>query len=255
MASAPGKSAGSMPRLRDEGWMLGTLVGHGAAPYQHEPENSNSYYIRIRALETETGARRSALAADESARPIDGRSTQRTDPRESGGIRIAWGWDIKRAIEESKSRVKIGDTVGVRRVGRETVDIPNSKDTEPRYKNRWEVETVQFINQRHINARKVNEDYRAARQSGIDDPAARALYLIHAHTEKLAALRYPDPEDQKRFIEGVRRALEQSPEREALIGRIAQKVQAAAKRAGEPFQKQSTKQGESVSAREEIARE
>ena len=235
--------------------MLGTLVGHGAAPYQHDPENSNSYYIRIRALETETGARRSALAADESVQPIDGRSTRRTDPRESGGVRIAWGWDLKRAIEESKSRVKVGDTVGVRRVGREAVDISNSKDTEPRYKNRWEVETVQFIKQRHINARKVNEDYRAARQSGIDDPAARALYLIHAHTEKLAALRYSDPEDQKRFIEGVRRALEQSPEREALIGRIAQKVQAAAKRAGDSFQKQSTKQRELVSSREEIVRE
>jgi hypothetical protein len=235
--------------------MLGKLVGHGAAPYQHDPDNGNSYYIRIRALETETGARRAALAADEFARPIDGRSTQQTDARESGGIRVAWGWDIKRAIEKSRSRVEIGDIVGVRRVGREAVDSPNSEDTESRYKNRWEVETVQFIQQRHINARKVNEDYRAARQSGIDDPAARALYMIQVHLEKLAAISFSNPDDREKYVKRVTREIETMSDREAVIGRLARKVQAATNRGAEPVQKESTERGNSGPQREEMVRE
>jgi hypothetical protein len=227
--------------------MFGTLVGHGEAPYLHDPKNSDSYYIRIRALETEAGARRAAQVADESARPIDGRSTERTDARQSGGIHIAWGDDLQRAIEKSKSHVKVNDVVGVRRVGRQPLD-------GGKYKNLWEVETVQFINQRHRNASKVIEDYRAARQDGIDDPEARALYYIQANAEKLAALRYPNPEDQKRFIAGVGRALERSPERESLIGRAAQKVQGA-KRTGEASRQQSADRGDSGPQREELVRE
>jgi hypothetical protein len=227
--------------------MLGKLVGHGAAPYQGDPEGSNSYFIRIRAFETEAAARRAALAADESARPIDGRSTQQSDGRDSGGIHIAWGTGLKWAIRDSKSHVKVGDIVGVRRVGRQPLD-------GGKYQNLWEVEKVQFITRRHLNARKVVEEYRAARQDGIDDPEARALYFIQANAEKLAALRYPNPEDQKRFIAGISRAIERSPERESLIARAAQKAQAA-KRAGEALRQQSTDRGDSRPQREELVRE
>jgi hypothetical protein len=110
------------------------------------------------------------------------------------------------------------------------------------------------MGQRHLNARKVVEDYRAARQDGIDDPEARALYFIQANAEKLAALRYPNPEDQKRFIAGISRAIERSPERESLIARAAQKAQAA-KRAGEALRQQSTDRGDSRPQREELVRE
>jgi len=247
MASAPSKPG--VPRLRDEGWMVGELIGHGAAPYLRDPANSNSYFLRILVAESEAGASRAALAVDESARPIDGRSTQRTDSRESGGVRVAWGADIKRAIEESKSHVKVHDIVGVRRVGREALDTPN------RYKNRWEVETVQFIKQRNLNARKVNEDYRAARQSGIDDPAARALYMIQVELEKLAAEWFSNAEDRQKYIKRVTREIETMSDREAVIGRLARKVQEATQRGAETSPQKSTSRGEPEQRRDGMARE
>jgi hypothetical protein len=228
--------------------MLGKLVGHGAAPYQNEAEGSNSYFIRIRAFETEAAARRAALAADESARPIDGRSTQQSDGRDSSGIHIAWGTGLKWAIRDSKSHVKVGDIVGVRRVGRQPLD-------GGKYQNLWEVEKVQFITQRHLNARKVVEDYRAARQSGIDDPAARALYMIQVHLEKLAAISFSNPDDRQKYIKRVTREIETMSDREAVIGRLARKVQAATNRDAEPVRKESAERGNSGPQREEMVRE
>jgi hypothetical protein len=257
MASAPNKSGATGSRFQDEGWTVGVLVGHGPAPYDHNPDNKASYYLRIRTLETEEGARRSAMFKDESARPIDGRTQERGDARERASVRIGWGDDIKRAIEKSKSHVKTGQLVGARKTGREPVYGPDNKIIEGRYKNKWEIETVQFIKQRHVTARKVNEDYRAARQAGMDDPAATALYMIHSGAEKLAPLWYPNPEDQKRFIEAVRRAVEQSPQREALIARVAQRIQAN-KTTGNPDDSPRSRPRESNSPeprREELARE
>jgi hypothetical protein len=257
MASAPSKSIGTAPRLRDEGWTVGELVGHGEAPYQNDPQNSNSYYIRIRAQETEAGARRAALTADESSRPMDGRSREQGDARQGAGIHIAWGTGLRRAIKQSKSHAKIRDVVGVRRVGRDPVYDKAGKVIPNRYETRWEVETVQFIQQRHSNARKVIEDYRAARQDGIDDPEARAIYFIQSNAEKLAALRYPNPEDQKRFIEGVSRALERPASRESLIASVAQRLQAKKPLtvAAEPSRERSTEHGDSELRNAGIARE
>jgi hypothetical protein len=174
-------------------------------------------------LETEEGARR-RREADDSARPLDGRSTQRGDTREDGGVATRWGTDLERAIKRSRSGVKIGQVVGVRLSGREPVYDKESRVIPNVYRNLWEVETVQHINRRNIIARKMNEDFRAARQQGGTDPVARALYLIHAGAERLAPLWYPNADDQKRFIEGVHRALDRPVEREAVIASIARRL-------------------------------
>jgi len=223
MALPPDKSQ-SLPRVQDEGWLVGKLLAHGAAPFRGQPGNTPSYYVRLRTLETEEGARRRQREADDSARPLDGRSTQRADTREDGGVVTRWGTDLERAIKRSTSAVKIGQVVGVRITGREPVYDKDSRVIPDVYRNLWEVETVQQINRRNLIARKMNEDFRAARRQGGTDPVARALYLIHAGAERLAPLWYPNADDQKRFIEGVQRALDRPVEREAVIASIARRL-------------------------------
>jgi hypothetical protein len=172
-------------------------------------------------LETEEGARRRQRQADEAARPLDGRSTQRADTPEDGAVVTRWGRDLERAINRSRSAVKIGQVVGVRITGREPVYDRDSRVVPDVYRNLWEVESVQYIHRRNLNARKMNEDFRAARQQGGTDPVVRALYLIHAGAERLAPLWFPNPEDQQRFIAGLHRALDRrSVEREAVIASV-----------------------------------
>jgi len=210
-----------LPRVQNEGWLVGKLLAHGAAPFRGQPGNTPSYYVRIRTLETEEGARRRALQAEESARPLDGRSTQRAETREDGGVQTRWGTDLERAIKRSRSAVKIGQVVGMRITGREPVYDRDSRVVPDVYRNLWEIESVQYIHRRNLHARKMNEDFRAARQQGGTDPVVRALYLIHAGAERLAPLWFPNREDQERFIAGLHRALDRrSVEREAVIASV-----------------------------------
>lgn len=224
MAQPPNDPTQSLPRVQDEGWLVGKLLAHGDGLFSGKYGNTPSYYVRIRTLETEEGARRRQREADESTRPLDGRTTQRGETREDGGVVTRWGTDLERAIKKSLSGVKVGQIVGARITGREPVYDHESRMIPDRYRNLWEVESVQFIHRRNINARKVNEDFRGARRQGGTDPVLRALYLIHAGAERLAPLWYPNPDDQKRFIEGVQRALERPVEREAMIASIARRL-------------------------------
>jgi hypothetical protein len=151
---------------------------------------------------------------------------------------------LERAIERSKSAVKIGQVVGVRISGREPVYDRESRVIPEVYRNLWEVETVQYINRRNINARKMNEDFREARRQGGSDPVLRALYLIHTGVERLAPLWFPNPDDQKRFMEELHRVLDRpSREREAVIASIARRLAEQQKAQG-PTQKSSARQPE-----------
>jgi hypothetical protein len=221
MAQPPNNSQ-DLPRVQDEGWLVGKLLAHGLA--RHPRHGGNSYYFRIRTLETEEGARRRQLEADESARPLDGRNTQRGDTPEDGGVVTRWGTDLDRAINRSKSGVKVGQVVGARIKGREPV-YKDSRVIPDAYLNLWEVETVQYLHRRNINARKMNEDFREARRQGGSDPVLRALYLIHTGAERLAPLWFPNPDDQKRFVQELHRILDRpSREREAVIASVARRL-------------------------------
>jgi hypothetical protein len=254
---APTDKPPGMPRVQDEGWLIGKLLAHGHAPFRGVRGNTPSYYARLRTFETEEGARQRQRQADESARPIDGRSTQREETREDGGVVTRWGTDLERAIKYSKSAVKIGQVVAVRITGREPVYNRNSWVVPDVYRNLWEVETVPYINRRNITARKMNEDFRAARRQGGTDPVARALYLIHAGAERLAPLWYPNPDDQKRFIEGLQRALDRPVEREALIAKVAQRLaeQDQARRASENLNPRQSESPNTPRERSALVRE
>lgn len=67
---------------------VGKVLEHGAAPYEDNPKNENSYYVK---LQTEAGERK------------------------------VWGVDLPRALEEGK--VKVGDDVALAYQGRQQVTV------------------------------------------------------------------------------------------------------------------------------------
>ncbi|WP_296105330.1 Ti-type conjugative transfer relaxase TraA [uncultured Agrobacterium sp.] len=80
----------------------GILVEHGVAPYEHKPGNRDSYFVTL-----EHG---------------------------DGQQRTIWGVDLKRAIEEA--RPDIGDRIGLKHDGSETVTLPDGTTAE---RNTWKV--------------------------------------------------------------------------------------------------------------------
>jgi hypothetical protein len=229
MPQPPDSNSSPPPRVRDNDWVVGELLAHGQANYRFDEVASPSYFVRLRTLETEQGARRRAQDADRAGREIDGREERRPWSPDDGGVRILWGADLKRAIEESKSRVKVGQIVAARIVARERLYFESNpktrgEDRKNSYRNRWEVETPQFVAQRQKFARAVNESYQGARRRGIDDPESFALYLIHDGARRLAQQRFANPEDQQKFLSRVRTFFEASPEREALIAKTVERI-------------------------------
>ena len=228
MADPPISGAGPLPRLRDNDWIVGELLSYGEANYRFEALGSRSYFVRLRTQETEEGARRRMEEADRLGPGIDGRDDRRPSSPDDGGVRILWGSDLKRAIEESKSHVKVGQIVAARIVRRERLYLESRQKRlgggEPTYRNRWEVETPQFVAQRQKFARAVNDSYQSGRRRGVDDPESFALYLIHDGARRLAEQRFANAEDQQRFLSRVRNFFEASPEREALIAKTVERL-------------------------------
>ena len=155
-------------RARPADPLAGVLVGHGAAPYQHEQGNSPSYFVSLRDA--------------------------------SGTVVTHWGVDLERAMDESGAGV--GDRVRLARLGRQRVQVREPirdetgavidhqiKETE---RNAWSVTAE----------RQANPDRRGtSRQDrgqadGTDPLAARVVEIFTA--ERLARL---GPEDRARFRE------------------------------------------------------
>jgi hypothetical protein len=228
MPQPPDTRSNSLPRVRDNDWIVGELLAHGEANYRFEELASPSYYVRLRTAESEEGARRRATEADARGRGIDGRDERRPWSPDDGGVRILWGSDLKRAIADSKSHVTVGQIVAARIVRRERLYFESNQRTAggrpPQYRNRWEIETPQFVAQRQRFARAVNDSYQGARRRGANDPESVALYLIHDGARRLAEQRFANAEDQQKFLARVRHFFETSPEREALIAKTVERL-------------------------------
>ncbi|WP_241175536.1 Ti-type conjugative transfer relaxase TraA [Serratia marcescens] len=80
----------------------GRLVAHGAAPYENNPENSQSYFVTLES--------------------------------DSGKQRTIWGVDLARAVAESGAQ--LGDRIGLEHTGSETVQLPDGGIAE---RNHWQV--------------------------------------------------------------------------------------------------------------------
>ena len=85
-----------------KGLAAGTLIEHGSAPYDHKPENRESYFVT---LENAQGERHTT-----------------------------WGVDLQRAISEAQP--EIGDRIGLRHEGSEPVRLPDGAEVE---RNAWKV--------------------------------------------------------------------------------------------------------------------
>jgi putative DNA primase/helicase len=186
-----GAPSSAPPRDPTEGEIIvGRLVDHGPAPYQHKPNQPMSYYVRI--------------------------ETKRGD-------REIWGVDLERAFRQSLSTPGIGQEVGVRAVGRDPVTVPATKrDAEGReigreerhtHRNQWSVESKEFLDRRREMAdvfrdaavgaadaiRKFPElegSYlqlqiaRAGLEGRIESRAAREQFVEHLRGHLAKAIQY-----------------------------------------------------------------
>lgn len=220
--SAPPKG----PRPVNQEWVTGKLLRHGKAPYLGNPENGMSYYVRLLTRESAEGARQRREYQDRAAAPIDGREETLRVTRDSGGTRTLWGVDLERAIQKSKTNVQVGQEIGVRVKETRPVFDSSGNQVPDRFKNIYEVERVSYIRARETNARKIVADHKEGLRLSIDDPLARDIFRLLSAAAAFARRKYPDDEEsQNRFLNGVKRVMEQSPEREKMIAEAARRIQ------------------------------
>lgn len=83
----------------------GRLVEHGAAPYEHDPQKSDSYFVT---LENDKGERRTL-----------------------------WGVDLERAMKGAERAPEIGGKIGLQHEGSTPVTLPDGTQT---HRNTWKVQ-------------------------------------------------------------------------------------------------------------------
>jgi Ti-type conjugative transfer relaxase TraA len=88
---------------QDEFTNAGRLVEHGAAPYEHDPQKSDSYFVTL-----------------ENAK---------------GEQRTLWGVDLERAMKEAAP--EIGEKIGLQHLGSTPVTLPDGTQT---HRNAWKVQ-------------------------------------------------------------------------------------------------------------------
>lgn len=180
------------PSLRGRASQLivGRLQEHGSAPYQFRAGEDLSYYAKLLT---------------------------------SGGVKVLWGKDLKRAILAGETKPQMGELIGARRARREAVTIVDQKRdidghvTTQRehlvHRVRWEVEKLHFFSDRARQARLARDAHLSTRDAVRERPELRSTFLSLRAAEQLAAKRIRDPEDRKRFLEMVREAITASVQR------------------------------------------
>jgi hypothetical protein len=168
------------------GLVVGKLVDHGRATYQHDPHAGMSYFVK---LET------------------------------SRGDRVIWGVDLERAVKESLTKPEAGDEVGVRSIRQDAVTVKTpTRDAEGQvtgeksletHRNRWVIEKREFFEARAAAAQRVRDTNVPAKEAIRQHPELVGTYL-QMHAAELAAKRFRDPEDRALFVAKVRAALAES---------------------------------------------
>jgi hypothetical protein len=174
-----------------DGVYTGRLIKRAAAPYRHDPNENLSYYVTL-----QPSGRNSFLL---------------------------WGQDLERAINESLSKVKVGDEVSARFLGSEPVTVTRPVRDEhgqvvrealiETHRNRWSVETTEFLRERSELAKLVRDEGITKEAAVRKHPLLAGVYT-ELHAAKLKAKeQYQDPADQQRFVASTRERLAQSIER------------------------------------------
>jgi hypothetical protein len=180
---APGTGQGG---VRER--IVGRLLDHGKDAYRHDPNEDPSYFVRLQTRE---------------------------------GPREIWGKDIERAVAKSLTQPQRGEEVVLQRTGRDAVTVQRpEKDAEgnlqPKavevFRNRWVIEKREFFEQRAAAAQIVRNERIAPREAVREHPELAGTYL-NLRAADLAARGLRDPQDQRRFVAQVRRALADDIER------------------------------------------
>ncbi|MBS0422537.1 MAG: hypothetical protein JSR66_32820 [Proteobacteria bacterium] len=165
--------------------LYGTLVSHGPENFEFNPQEDMSYYVKLR-----------------------------TD---RGKEIVLWGKDLERALRESKSQPKPGDSVGVSHAGREPVTVPKKeRDDKGRvlreyeiktHRNEWLIETREFFREREQLADVVRDRAVDAKRAVDLNPALAGTYVALRGAELYAQKNFQDPHEQQRFVEAIRRSM------------------------------------------------
>lgn len=90
---------------QDEFTNAGRLVEHGAAPFEHDPQKSGSYYVTLE--------------------------------NDKGEQRTLWGVDLERAMKGAERAPEIGEKIGLQHEGSTPVTLPDGTQT---HRNTWKVQ-------------------------------------------------------------------------------------------------------------------
>ncbi len=180
--SPQASSTAARERPIQEGELIvGRLVDHGPARFEHRSNQPMSYYVRI--------------------------ETDRGDHER-------WGVDLERAFRQSLSRPGIGDEVGLRVVGRDAVTVLAPKlDAQGReigreekdaHRNQWIVERKDFLDRRLKMANLFRGPSVSAAEGVKQYPELEGSYLqlqiARAGTEERIASR----DAREQFVEHLR---------------------------------------------------
>jgi hypothetical protein len=178
-----GAAARRGSREREAGMHVGRLADHGAAHYRHDSAQAMSYFVRLETSDSE---------------------------------REIWGVDLHRALKESLTKPQIGDEIALRAVRRDSVTLQKPmRDKEGNivgnkplsvHRNRWIVEQRGFFKERAQAARLLRDSTVKPQRAILDHPELAGTFL-KIRASELAAKAIRDPEDRRRFVATVRRAL------------------------------------------------
>lgn len=157
--------------------MVGRLLAHGRDHYKGDPSQSLSYFIRVQT--------------------VDGRRT-------------FWGKGLDAALHAGETRPKIGEMVGIRRVGIEPVpyyekvrDHSGQVIAEVRkqaHRQLWQVETPAFFAESKRQARRARDAQKDAKETLKSRPELRSTYLNLRVARLVAEKKIADPQERERML-------------------------------------------------------
>jgi hypothetical protein len=166
-----------VPQQQGE-FVVGRLLSHGRDHYKGQAGQPLSYFIRIQTLE---------------------------------GRRTFWGKGLDAALHAGVTRPKVGEMVGIRRVGTEPVryfekvrDRSGQVMAEVLKEARrqlWQVETPAFFAKSKRQARQARDAQMDAKESLKNRPELRSTFVNLRVARLVAEKKIADPKDRERYLQ------------------------------------------------------
>lgn len=198
--------AGADARLSRSGPITGVLLEAGAAHYKFDPQQGQSYYVKLR-----------------------------TDQ----GERVFWGVDLERALAESRTQAKPGDQVGIENQGSNAVTVKTAlrdaggqivgEQKVDTHRNRWLIEKSSYFDERALKAAAFRNGERAKQELINEYPELANAIATMRLGERFAQAQIDLPDDRRRFEAWLRESLARAIEHGETINAPTVKQAAAVK--------------------------